>query len=110
MLLSVYNAAAFTCRRTDTVAILWSSAFGRPAFSAVKCWVRRKASSTDVAMVRVLNVAEKNDAAKSLSDIMSAGRYTKVIVYSFRLQGRIYGSKGCLRDANIRSSDVYTYL
>jgi hypothetical protein len=30
------------------------------------------------AMVRVLNVAEKNDAAKSLAEIMSRGRYTKV--------------------------------
>jgi len=40
-----------------------------------------KRYSTDVGMVRILNVAEKNDAAKSLSDIMSAGRYTKVIVF-----------------------------
>jgi hypothetical protein len=29
-------------------------------------------------MVRVLNVAEKNDAAKSISDVMSNGRYRKV--------------------------------
>lgn len=29
-------------------------------------------------MIRILNVAEKNDAAKSLSDIMSSGRYSKV--------------------------------
>ena len=29
-------------------------------------------------MVRILNVAEKNDAAKSLADIMSGGRYRKV--------------------------------
>ena len=29
-------------------------------------------------MVRVLNVAEKNDAAKSLADVMSRGRYRKV--------------------------------
>jgi len=29
-------------------------------------------------MTRILNVAEKNDAAKSLSDIMSSGRYSKV--------------------------------
>jgi hypothetical protein len=33
------------------------------------------------AMVRVLNVAEKNDAAKSLAEIMSRGRYTKVIMH-----------------------------
>lgn len=38
-------------------------------------------SSSSIAsdqMVRVLNVAEKNDAAKSLADIMSRGRYNKV--------------------------------
>ena len=29
-------------------------------------------------MTRVLNVAEKNDAAKCLADIMSAGSYTRV--------------------------------
>ena len=33
-------------------------------------------------MRRVLNVAEKNDAAKSISELMSIGRYRKV---SFRL-------------------------
>jgi len=83
MLLAVYNAVAVICRRTDTVAIHWGWAFARPSFSAVKYWVRRKVTSTDVAMVRILNVAEKNDAAKSLSDIMSAGRYTKVTVLWF---------------------------
>jgi len=31
-------------------------------------------------MFRVLNVAEKNDAAKSLADIMSGGRYSKVVI------------------------------
>ena len=75
---AVYKAAAVKCCRTD--AVVWGSAFTQWARSAVKYWVRYKSNSTDLAMVRILNVAEKNDAAKSLSDIMSAGRYTKVIV------------------------------
>ena len=29
-------------------------------------------------MVKVLNVAEKNDAAKSIADVMSRGRYQRV--------------------------------
>ncbi len=33
-------------------------------------------------MVRVLNVAEKNDAAKTLSEIMSNGRYRRVCCIS----------------------------
>jgi len=33
---------------------------------------------TALTMSRVLNVAEKNDAAKSLADLMSGGRYNKV--------------------------------
>ena len=32
-------------------------------------------------MDRILNVAEKNDAAKSLAEIMSRGRYRKVTTY-----------------------------
>ena len=80
VLLAVCKAAAVICYRTDAIAVVWGSAFGQRARLAVKYCVRYKANSTDVAMVRILNVAEKNDAAKSLSDIMSAGRYTKVIV------------------------------
>ena len=38
----------------------------------------RRCSSLESTMVRVLNVAEKNDAAKSLSDLMSRGRYRRV--------------------------------
>ena len=42
-------------------------------------WIAvRFASSSSKNMVRVLNVAEKNDAAKSISDVMSNGRYKKV--------------------------------
>jgi len=85
MLMTIYNAAAVICRRTEAVTLIWGSAFGQPTRVAVKHWVRYKANSTEGAMVRILNVAEKNDAAKSLSDIMSAGRYTKVIVLYFLL-------------------------
>ena len=38
----------------------------------------RRCSSLESTMVRVLNVAEKNDAAKSLSELMSRGRYRRV--------------------------------
>jgi len=77
MSFGIYQAAAFICCRTDAAAIVFGSAARQRALH-VKYWVRYKANTTDIAMVRVLNVAEKNDAAKSLSDIMSAGRYTKV--------------------------------
>jgi len=33
-------------------------------------------------MVKVLNVAEKNDAAKSISDVMSRGGFNRVSVRS----------------------------
>ena len=32
-------------------------------------------------MVRILNVAEKNDAAKSLASIMSGGMFRRVILF-----------------------------
>lgn len=41
--------------------------------------IQRLSSKTTKDMVRILNVAEKNDAAKSLSDVMSRGGYRKVI-------------------------------
>ena len=46
-------------------------------------WIALRLASTSSSgpsknMVRVLNVAEKNDAAKSISDVMSNGRYRKV--------------------------------
>jgi len=84
MLLALHKVTAVIFRRTDAAAEVLGSALGQRERSAVKHWVRlrHKANSTDVAMVRILNVAEKNDAAKSLSDIMSAGRYTKVIAFS----------------------------
>ena len=44
--------------------------------------VRNFATKTST-MVRILNVAEKNDAAKSLSDIMSRGGYRKVDIPNF---------------------------
>ena len=81
MFLGIYKAATVISFRTYAAAIVWSPVLRQRARSAVKYWVRYKADSADVAMVRVLNVAEKNDAAKSLSDIMSAGRYTKVIIF-----------------------------
>ena len=31
-------------------------------------------------MVKVLNVAEKNDAAKSIAEVMSRGRYQRVFI------------------------------
>lgn len=37
--------------------------------------------STTIEMVRILNVAEKNDAAKSIADVMSRGHYRKVICF-----------------------------
>jgi len=77
MLFAIYRAAAVVCRRADAQAIVRSS-LPRQQERALKCLVRNKVDRTDVAMVRILNVAEKNDAAKSLADIMSAGRYTKV--------------------------------
>ena len=41
----------------------------------------------DKKMVRVLSVAEKNDAAKSLSNVLSNGRCTKVsTIKGFNLQ------------------------
>ncbi len=41
--------------------------------------IRLRQFSTKVSkMVRILNVAEKNDAAKSLADIMSNGRFRRV--------------------------------
>jgi len=81
MLLAIFKAAAVISFNSDAGAVVWRSVFRQRTHSAAaKCWVRSKANASDVAMVRVLNVAEKNDAAKSLSDIMSAGRYTKVIV------------------------------
>ena len=40
-------------------------------------YLRNLATKSDN-MVRILNVAEKNDAAKSLADIMSGGRYRRV--------------------------------
>ena len=82
MLLSILKASSLICCRTDTAATIWISPVGLRVRPAVKYWLRFKATgATDVAMFRILNVAEKNDAAKSLSDIMSAGRYTKVIVF-----------------------------
>jgi len=87
MLLAIYKAAAVIFFRTDAAALVWGSVVGQRTRLAIKYSVRYKASSTDVAMVRVLNVAEKNDAAKSLSDIMSAGRYTKVIIYTQSYNG-----------------------
>ena len=80
MLVTVFKASAVICCRTDTAATIRISRFGQRARPAVKYWVRLKATSADVAMFRILNVAEKNDAAKSLSDILSAGRYSKVII------------------------------
>jgi len=82
MLLAIFKASVLKCYRTNSAAVVCISAIRQQARPAVKYLLRYKASSTDVAMVRILNVAEKNDAAKSLSDIMSAGRYTKVIVTS----------------------------
>ena len=82
MLLAIFKAAAIISFTSDATAVVRRSVFGqRTHLAAVKhLLVRSKANTSDAAMVRVLNVAEKNDAAKSLSDIMSAGRYTKVIV------------------------------
>jgi len=88
MLLTIFKAAAVIRCRTDVPEVVWGSGLGQRTRVAVK-WtsehsralyfsVRHKTYNTDDAMVRILNVAEKNDAAKSLSDIMSAGRYTKV--------------------------------
>ena len=42
--------------------------------------VKNSAEEATDDMVRILNVAEKNDAAKSLADIMSRGGFRKVIV------------------------------
>jgi len=80
MLLAISKASAVVCCRTDAPAVAWISVLGQRLRPAVKYRIRYKATSTDVDMYRILNVAEKNDAAKSLSDIMSAGRYTKVMV------------------------------
>jgi len=79
MLLAIYKTAAVLSFRSDAAAVVRGSVPQRVC-SAVNYWLRYKATGTGVAMVRVLNVAEKNDASKSLSDIMSAGRYTKVII------------------------------
>jgi len=80
MLLAIYKAASVLSFRTDAAAVVWGYVFRQRVRTAVNYWLRYKATGSDVTMVRVLNVAEKNDAAKSLSDIMSAGRYTKVII------------------------------
>ena len=48
----------------------------------IRSFVRRFCSKP-VSMVRVLNVAEKNDAAKSLAELMSRGRYRKVSIIFF---------------------------
>ena len=39
---------------------------------------RRLFCSSAFNMVKVLNVAEKNDAAKSIAEVMSRGRYQRV--------------------------------
>ena len=43
-----------------------------------RCLCYRNQNTDSKTMVRILNVAEKNDAAKSLADIMSSGRYRRV--------------------------------
>ena len=43
-----------------------------------KLLFRRLFCSNASKMVKVLNVAEKNDAAKSIADVMSRGRYQRV--------------------------------
>ncbi|XP_076459295.1 DNA topoisomerase 3-alpha-like [Babylonia areolata] len=50
-------------------------------------------------MVRVLNVAEKNDAAKSLSDVMSNGRYRKR--EGFSVYNKIYEFESVLLNQNV---------
>ena len=40
--------------------------------------LRRSFCSKALDMVKVLNVAEKNDAAKSIAEVMSRGRYQRV--------------------------------
>ena len=42
-----------------------------------RCWNTRHIMARGV---RVLNVAEKNDAAKSLADLMSRGRFRRVSI------------------------------
>ena len=64
-----------------SVKSLFSVRFLCATATVVSVSVRHSATDSARAggkMVRVLNVAEKNDAAKSLSDIMSGGRYRKV--------------------------------
>ena len=41
---------------------------------------RRSFCSSALKMVKVLNVAEKNDAAKSIAEVMSRGRYQRVFI------------------------------
>ena len=54
--------------------------FSRPTFSYVKCLtlVCRGYGKKAGKMVKILNVAEKNDAAKSLAEIMSGGHFRRV--------------------------------
>ena len=40
---------------------------------SIRCLYHRHHNTDSKTMVRILNVAEKNDAAKSLADIMSGG-------------------------------------
>jgi len=80
MLLAIFKGSAGVCSRADTAAVGLITSLVQRTLQSAKYCVRYISASIDVAMFRILNVAEKNDAAKSLSDIMSAGRYTKVIV------------------------------
>ena len=62
---------------------------------SIKCLITSvkfasRTPSAEVKMVRVLNVAEKNDAAKSLADIMSRGRYSKVIEGSMTVKRQLF--------------------
>ena len=50
---------------------------GKSSLYIFNTYLRNLTTKSDN-MVRILNVAEKNDAAKSLADIMSGGRYRRV--------------------------------
>lgn len=65
----------------------------------LKTFVRFRSNVSE--MVRVLNVAEKNDAAKSLADVMSRGGYRKVRYYIWGYWKQLLSGTYCNSDMSL---------